>query len=721
MLTNVDQVESYFSNPENVHKLYVYEVVDFNNNIESIISENTNNFLKIKLIGVKRGIYESCSFSPQVKVMGANNDIGVKINTDLVFISNDDFSFLERTKKLYVFTINEEFINDQDIYIITDNSIKAMNELSDEDLDKIKLDDADNLINLYSIGLQNIKKLEVGKNSTINFKLVDDLPDFSSGENKIISITYTLPINSLVQSIQLIGSIYNKNLNKTLQNEQLDLKLDNNEIGLLPIFVKLKNINQKAFFDILNFFVNKQLPLYLFKENIIGKNKKIENIFKEFIDDNGNLPQSINDLVILFKKLIIYTWAFVNDFSFFNKQDEKFVNYYNATYANKKISDFNTQQIFQYEKKYPEMTESIPYQIFKGLCYMSSNIIVSPFGVEKDKLSDAHKDYLWFYLEIPFDADYISKNFNSDGSLKSSLLDFSFGVNSKYFTILNDNGNISIKNKINEINIIRNGIFLPSSTINKIDEEYYQCYLFFKNKKDCFEIINNYFISDWQEKEKTLSLDSPNNYPNPEELKKLLPPDAIEIWYDPNAVNQEIVNGSEKILEECPKSLQHSDRFTSSQLFDCDDNYCYYRVKSYSPPYGPGGGNSSTTIYKTPRKFHYNTVYRTTVTFKFKTRMNFITSDYCLSSSNIFNFLYEKNEFKNDFVDLKFILNKNLSKNGWEISNIKEDYCFGFMNSPTKMTINYLDQENNEKSFIYEIKNSFQKIDNCNALTRNKY
>ena len=32
MLTNMQQVRDYFSDPDNVHKLYVYEIVDFDNN-----------------------------------------------------------------------------------------------------------------------------------------------------------------------------------------------------------------------------------------------------------------------------------------------------------------------------------------------------------------------------------------------------------------------------------------------------------------------------------------------------------------------------------------------------------------------------------------------------------------------------------------------------------------------------------------------------------------
>ena len=144
MLVNTNQVETYFSNPDNVHKLYIYEIVNFNNNIESIVSQNTNNFLKIKFVGVKKGIYESCTFSPQLKVLSDANDIGLKINTDYVFISNDDFSFLEQTKKTFVFTINQPFDINSEVYFLTDNSIKAMNELSDDDLDQIKLDDADN-------------------------------------------------------------------------------------------------------------------------------------------------------------------------------------------------------------------------------------------------------------------------------------------------------------------------------------------------------------------------------------------------------------------------------------------------------------------------------------------------------------------------------------------------------------------------------------------------
>ncbi len=722
-LTNMEQVESYFSNPDNVHKLYVYEVVNFNNRIESIVSQNTNNFMKLKFVGIKKGIYEAQTFSPQVKILGDGGDVGLKINTDYVFISNDDFGFLERTNKIYLFTIWEPFKEDSEVYFITDNSVKALNELSEDDLDVIKLDDAMNLIQLYSIGLQNIKKLEVGKNSTINFKLVDELPDFDSGKNKITKVTYKLPINSLVQTIQLIGTIKNDLVDSGIlyQDEQIDIDVSNN-IGCVPLYIKYKNLNPKSNIDILNFSLSKQLPLKLFKKIITKESTDFDSIFDDF-KENGSLPVEIEDLIILIKKLILSTWIYMNDFNIFDKKSNDFINYFNVVYANKKASEYNTNLIAQYEYKYPKMRQSIAYSYFKAICFSLSDVMITPYGIDNEKLSDAQKEILWFYIDCPIDVENVKQNFNSDGSFKDSLSLFIVVVDSKYFLINYDESkNVTLTNKKIKFNDVKNGNYLPKNQINKIDDEWYQVWLFMQSKDDVYEIVNNYFLSSWEVKEKTVYIDNQHSYPTEEECRKLLPPDArnIEIIYQKDS----IVDTGVYIEKTCPiKSGMHPARtlLTPTSV----NGLCKYSYMQNTGgrPHGPGGAPDRWETFYEYDRVSWDTIknYRKTVTYRFETRYNFIDENVSYTASQLLNFLLTKNTYKYNEVDVSFSLSWDMQQNQWYISNIKEDYIFGLFNSASSMTINYLNEKKEEQSFVYEIKNSFQKIDNTNPLTRNKY
>ena len=720
-LTNVEQVESYFSNPDNVHKLHVYEIVDFNNNIESVVSQNTNNFLKLKYIGVRKGAFTSHLFSPQLKMLGDSGDIGIKINTDLAFVSNDDFSFLERTSKTYVFTIQEPYsASNNDVYFITDNSLKTMNDLSDDDLQNIKLDDELNLITLYSIGLQNIKKLEVGKNSTINFKLVDELPDFASGKNKITKITYKMPINSLVQAIQLVGEVKNPGVNTEgmFKDEQIDIEIDNN-VGYVPLFVKYKNLNPKANIEILNFSLAKQLPLKVFKKVITNEDRTFAGLFDEFKED-GKLPPKIEELVTLIKKLILSTYLFSYDFNIFDKKNNDFINYFNATYAGHKAVDFSNNLIYQYELKYPEMLDTIAYSYFKAICYSLSNIMISPYGYNKDGLSDQHKNILWFYIDCPIDKETVVNSFNKDGSFKAELPTFLINISSKYYLINHDEANnITLANKSTKFNEVKNGNYLPKTQINKIDDDWYQVWLFTNNKADAFEIVYQYYFSEYQWNEKTITIDDESKFPTEEECRKLLPPDAIDIEIIYN--KQELTNTDERIPIACPvrKDGKKPKNETTT------DGYCYYSYThsgGHGGPDSPGGGsNPITRVEKDWVGIKYKQVYRTKITYRFKTKYNFIDEMVSYTASQLMHFLLIKNSYKYSTINVGFNLKDGLAKNNWYISNIKEDYSFGLFNSASKMTISYVDQENEEQSFEYPINNSFQKIDNTNALTRNKY
>ncbi len=713
MLLNTNQVESFFSNPDNVHKLYIYEIVNFNNNIESIVSQNTNNFLKIKFVDVKKGLYESCTFSPQLKVLSDSNDVGMKINTDYVFISNDDFSFLEQTKKTYVFTINQQFNDNTEVYFLSENSIKAMNELSDDDLDQIKLDDADNLINLYSIGLQNVKKLEIGKNSTINFVSVDESKIFED-TNVINKITYSIPINSFVQSIQILGTIKNNNvanLGDILTEEQLDIQLDNTNIGVVPLFVKYTNLYPKCNLEVLNFSLSKQLPLNAYKKVISKEDQSFEAIFNEFKKDN-TLDPKIIELIQLIQKLILITWVYANDFSFFDKKNSDFVNYYNTTYANKKAIDFNTNLINTYELKYPEMVNTIAYSYFKAICYACSNIMLTPYGASKEELTSVHKNILWAYINVPITNDFISSSFNSNGSFKDTIPKLIISIDSNYYLFnVDNNKNITITNKILKFNEVKNGNYLPIATITKIeDEQYYQVWSFLNTPDDAYNLVNSFYFSDWQIKEETVTISKDDNYAFDGELKQLLPPDAedIEIINDDKHIDET----GEKVWDPCPPLKQPGNGPW------IEGEFCVYTYTQGG--HGAGGTSQSTTVKK-PRPYHYKQKFVRTITFRYRTKYNYIDNTFNYTASQIANFFLMKTNYKNPIVDVSFKLNDGLTKSGWYINQINQDYCFGLLNSPQKMKIDFTDKNNNECSFQYSIKNSFQKIDNANPLTRNKY
>lgn len=724
MIVNADQVENYFSDPDNVHKLYVYEIVDFNNNVESIVSQNTNNFLKIKFVGFKKGIYESCTFSPQIKVLSDTNDIGMKINTDFNFISNDDFTFLEQTNKTYVFTINKPFEEaNNEVYFISDNCVKAMNELSDRDLDQIKLDDAANLINLYSIGLQNIKKLEIGKNSTINFKLVDQLPDFENAKNKITKITYKLPINSLVQTIQLIGNIKNDSVNTydVLENEQLDISLDQSTIGMIPLYVKYKNVNPKANIEILNFSLSKQLPLVAYKKIITKEDNTFNAFFEEFKQD-GELSTEIKELIKLIKKLICSTWIYSMDFDIFDRKNNDYINYHNIVYANKTALEYNTNLIVQYEWKYPEMINTVAYSYFKAICYALSNVIVSPFGYDQEKLSEEHKNILWFYPTISVEEKWIKAQFNSDGSFKNDLQEIYIGINSNFFLINHDDDlNITIANKTIEFNEVQNGNYFPRSTINEVKDEYYQVWMFLKNKNDVFKFINEYYLSGWKVNETTLEKTNDNKYPTDEDIRKLLPPDAKNIQVL-NTIQEETFKA---VYQSC--SIKPPDKITANSLTKYSlekelPTKCGYQVAVYKKNQSGYGWDYSYTKYEEYDRPKTNVkTYTTKITYRYESRYNYIENITSYTALKLMNYLLIKTDYKYSYVDVSLNLKSDLTETNWYISAIKEDYCFGLFNSANEMKISYMNENGEEQNFTYNISNSFQKLDNANPLTRNKY
>ncbi len=718
MITNVDQIESYFSNPENIHKLYVYEIVDFNNNIESIVSQNTNNFLKIKQIGIKNGLFESATFSPQLKVLTDTNDVGFKINTDYIFVSNDDFSFLERTSKTYVFTIKEEFsAKNNEVFFLTDGSIKAINELSDEDLDKIRFDNSSNLVDLYAIGLQNIKKLEVGKNSTINFMLVETLPDFSKPENKITKLTYKIPINSLIQTIQIIGNIKNDlyNNGEPITNEQLDVTLDGS-VGAIPLYVRYKNLNPKANIEILNFSLSKQLPLNVFQK-IIKKDgdPTFDKIFDEF-KELDKLPEAVEELITLIKKLILSTWLYLNDFSIFDKKNNDFVNYYNATYAGLNAKEYNSNLINAYEMKHPEMLDTVAYTYFKAICYSLSHIIITPYGFDNENLTNEHKKMLWYYIDVPLTSDMVKNSFNKDGSFKNDdqLQNFLIQINSFFYSInFNEQTNeINITNKSIKFNDVINGNYLSKTTITQLSDEWSLVWLFVPTQQNAFEIINSFYLGEYTLLEKSYSSTRTDRFPTIDELKTLLPPDAknVEVIY----TKEHMVDSNIPKPTACPLEQGGGWKLYPTPQTTLDGN-CEYR--KYIPTSSYDGYYEYKNI---PIKLDYEQLYALTVTFKFESRFNSLGFDQSITSSKLFLYVLEKLQFKNEYVNVSFSLNSDLENTGWFISNIKEDYCFGIFNSPTLMTINYKENEQ-EKEFVYETSNSFQKIDNCNQLTRNKY
>ena len=146
------------------------------------------------------------------------------------------------------------------------------------------------------------------------------------------------------------------------------------------------------------------------------------------------------------------------------------------------------------------------------------------------------------------------------------------------------------------------------------------------------------------------------------------------------------------------------------------DGVCWYKAH-YSSGLGNSDGDKTWSIHITQE---YNKIYQTTVTVHYSSKYNYLSNDMTTTASKLFNYLFRKHG-KYSEVEVPFVLNPDLQHNKWYISNVDEDYCFGIFNSPSKMTIYYTNENNEELRFEYVLENSFQKIDNCNQLTRNKY
>ncbi len=483
--------------------------------------------------------------------------------------------------------------------------------------------------------------------------------------------------------------------------------MDSSNIGVVPLFVKYTNLYPKCNLEILNFSLSKQLPLSAYKKIILKEDETFYAIFDEFKKE-GELNSKIVELINLIHKLILATWIYANDFSFFNKKDNNFINYYNATYANKKAIDFNTNLINVYELKYPEMVNTIAYSYFKAICYACSNIMLTPYGANKEELTNAHKDILWAYLNVPIRNDFISSSFNSDGSFKNDIPKLLISVDSKYYLFNKDNqNNITITNKTLKFNEVKNGNYLPISTINKIEDQYYQVWAFLNTQDDVYNLVNSFYYSDWQTKEQTVSISKSDNFASDEELLELIPPDAENVQIVNK--NEEIIEDGEKVWDPCPilSGLKlHSEYPIKGK--------CIYEL-SHS------NGNGVLLPIVIDGTLHYKQSFKKTITFRYRTKYNYIDNTFSYTASQILNFFLMKTNYKNPVVEVSFKLNENLSKSGWYINQINQDYCFGLLNAPQKLNINFTDKNNQNHNFEYIIDNSFQKIDNANPLTRNKY
>ena len=138
--------------------------------------------------------------------------------------------------------------------------------------------------------------------------------------------------------------------------------------------------------------------------------------------------------------------------------------------------------------------------------------------------------------------------------------------------------------------------------------------------------------------------------------------------------------------------------------------------------HGPGAGfDQHKETHTIDGTFRWVQFFKKTITFRYKTKYNYIDNTFSYTASQILNFFLMKTNYKNPVVDVTFKLNENLSKSGWYINQINQDYCFGLLNSPQKLNIDFTDKNNQNHDFEYIINNSFQKIDNANPLTRNKY
>jgi hypothetical protein len=130
-------VSDAFGDKTQMHKLFVYEVHDYNAGInDTLIKQKANNFKSLKKVFnmIKnddhfKGMY----YDPNIDLYTLDkNDqetnVSLSLTTSYVFQTNDDLSFLQDSKKLYVFTKQKEFDKDSIVYILKGTALRTTTE-----------------------------------------------------------------------------------------------------------------------------------------------------------------------------------------------------------------------------------------------------------------------------------------------------------------------------------------------------------------------------------------------------------------------------------------------------------------------------------------------------------------------------------------------------------------------------------------------------------------
>jgi hypothetical protein len=109
-------ISQHFANIQDMHKLYVYKVVDYSGqDFDTLIKKHANNYKSLKPILNTDGgnqYFTGLFYDPTLQIFAQpksedDTNLGLGILTNFTFLSNENLSFLQETNDFYVFTINK--------------------------------------------------------------------------------------------------------------------------------------------------------------------------------------------------------------------------------------------------------------------------------------------------------------------------------------------------------------------------------------------------------------------------------------------------------------------------------------------------------------------------------------------------------------------------------------------------------------------------------------
>jgi hypothetical protein len=175
---------------ERKNRLFAYEVRGVDGGaFQTMIKENANNYRGLRQVKnadeSTDGAFCGCYYEPKMEssVMFKDDDntnAGLAITTTFTFTTNDDLTFLQETKKFYVFTVNKPFADGDKVYILNGQAVRMTKQSGDIDLRSQGIPTNRNFSGeMWCLGLQEVNKLINDQKSNIIFykNEISELPD----------------------------------------------------------------------------------------------------------------------------------------------------------------------------------------------------------------------------------------------------------------------------------------------------------------------------------------------------------------------------------------------------------------------------------------------------------------------------------------------------------------------------------------------------------------